>query len=183
MTWEWAFLDGLQSIRTPFLDSFMVFITTLGNGGGLWLAIAVVLLFFRPTRGTGACMLVSVALGALVGNLCLKPLFARPRPCWLRPQANLLIPNPTDYSFPSGHTLSSFAVATSLTLGEKRYGYIALPLAALMGFTRLYLYVHFPTDVLAGMALGVAVAILTHYFIRPYLEKGLNRIPPRGKGK
>ena len=86
----------------------------------------------------------------LVGNVCLKNLIARPRPCWLDSSVRLLIADPTDYSFPSGHTLSSVIGATILTKTDRRFGDAAIPLAALIAFSRLYLYVHFPSDVLAA---------------------------------
>ena len=94
------------------------------------------------------------------GNACLKNLIARPRPCWLDSSVQLLIANPADYSFPSGHTLSSVIGATGLTKTNRRFGYAAIPLAALIAFSRLYLYVHFPSDVLAAAVLGVALGEL-----------------------
>lgn len=87
----------------------------------------------------------------------LKNFVARPRPCWLDSSVRLLIANPTDYSFPSGHTLSSVIGATILTKTDRRFGYAAIPLAALIAFSRLYLYVHFPSDVLAAAVLGVLI--------------------------
>ena len=93
----------------------------------------------------------------LVGNVCLKNLIARPRPCWLDSSVRLLIANPTDYSFPSGHTLSSTIAATILTKTDRRFGYVAIPLAVLIALSRLYLYVHFPSDVLAAAVLGVLI--------------------------
>ena len=102
-------------------------------------------------------MLGGLAVGVLVGNVFLKNFVARPRPCWLDSSVRLLIANPTDYSFPSGHTLSSVIGATILTKTNRRFGYAAIPLAALIAFSRLYLYVHFPSDVLAAAVLGVVI--------------------------
>ena len=93
----------------------------------------------------------------LVGNVCLKNLIARPRPCWLDSSVQLLISSPTDYSFPSGHTLSSAIGATVLTKANHQFGWAAIPLAAAIAFSRLYLFVHYPSDVLAGAVLGVAI--------------------------
>mgnify|MGYP001534438284 FL=1 len=95
-----------------------------------------------------------------VGNVCLKHLVARPRPCWLDESVPLLIASPTDYSFPSGHTLSSTISATILTKTDRRFGYAAIPMAALLAFSRLYLFVHFPSDVLAGAVLGLVIGVV-----------------------
>jgi undecaprenyl-diphosphatase len=174
--WEWRFLDFLQeSIRAPWLDVVMKVITTLGNGGILWIVTAVVLLFFRRLRPTGILMLLSLLSGAVVGNLFLKNVVARARPCWIKPEVNILIDVPTGYSFPSGHTLSSFAGGTALALGEKRAAPGALVLAALIAFSRLYLYVHFPSDVFVGMLLGVGLACLWHFTLNKRLASALSK--------
>ena len=169
--WEWRFLDGLQALHTPFWDAVMRFITTLGNGGMVWVVTAVVLLFFKRWRPTGVIMLLSLLSGVLVGNLFLKNVVARPRPCWLKPEMPLLIDLPSEYSFPSGHTLSSFAGATALALRDRRAAPGALVLAALIAFSRLYLYVHFPSDVLVGALLGAALSCLWHFTLGKRLEK------------
>lgn len=102
-------------------------------------------------------MILGLAVGVLVGNVCLKNLIARPRPCWLDDSVMMLISSPTDYSFPSGHTLSSVIGATVLTKTDRRFGWAAIPLAAVIAFSRLYLFVHFPSDILAGAILGVII--------------------------
>ena len=107
----------------------------------------------------------------LVGNVCLKNLIASPRPCWLDSSVRLLIADPTDYSFPSGHTLSSVIGATILTKTDRRFGYAAIPLAALIAFSRLYLYIHFPSDVLAAAVLGVMIGELAFYADRRWAER------------
>ena len=112
-----------------------------------------------------------LAVGVLVGNVCLKNLIARPRPCWLDSSVRLLIADPTDYSFPSGHTLSSVIGATILTKTDRRFGYAAIPLAALIAFSRLYLYVHFPSDVLAAAVPGVMIGELAFYADRRWTER------------
>ena len=93
-------------------------------------------------------------------NLVLKPLAARPRPCWIDEQVKLLVAAPKDYSFPSGHSAASFAAAVSIFVMHKKEGAAALILACLIAFSRLYLFVHFPTDVLAGIAVGFICAFL-----------------------
>lgn len=102
-------------------------------------------------------MILGLAVGVLVGNVCLKNLIARPRPCWLDDSVMMLISSPADYSFPSGHTLPSVIGATVLTKTDRRFGWAAIPLAAVIAFSRLYLFVHFPSDILAGAILGVII--------------------------
>ena len=105
-------------------------------------------------------MLAGLAMGGLVGNVFLKHLIARPRPCWLDQSVPLLIAVPNDYSFPSGHTLASVIGATILTAADRRFGLIAIPLAILIAFSRLYLYVHFPSDILGAVILGLGIGAL-----------------------
>ena len=99
-------------------------------------------------------------MSLLIGNLLLKPLVARPRPCWIESNFPLLVSNPTDYSFPSGHTLASTISAVIITYADKKFGIIAIILATLITFSRLYLFVHFPSDVFAAIILGVITLIL-----------------------
>ncbi|MBR2592400.1 MAG: phosphatase PAP2 family protein [Oscillospiraceae bacterium] len=99
-------------------------------------------------------MLLGMLLGFVIGNLCLKNLIRRARPCWIDGTVQARIPDPSDYSFPSGHTLSSFIAAFTVFRTNKKCGIPALVLASLIAFSRLYLFVHFPTDVIAGILLG-----------------------------
>ena len=157
---ELEILYALQSLHTPVLDKFMVFITTLSDHGMIWILLAAVLICLKKTRKLGIAMLLSLALGFLIGNVGLKNLIARPRPCWLDPSVPLLIPVPGDFSFPSGHSLVSFEGAVSIWLVNRKLGSLALLLAVATACSRLYLFVHFPTDVLAGAIIGAAIAWL-----------------------
>ena len=158
MNLDWTILHGIRdALACPALDFLMPKITALGNGGAIWLIAAAALLCTKKYRRQGILLMGGLAVGVAVGNGLLKHLIARPRPCWLDPNVPLLIPAPTDYSFPSGHTLSSAIGATVLTLTDRRFGWAAIPLAALIAISRLYLYVHFPSDVLAAAVLGVAI--------------------------
>lgn len=154
----------LQWIHTDLtcgvLDAVMPKITMLGNSGAIWILSAAGLLCTKRYRRQGVLLLAGLALGVLVGNVCLKALIARPRPCWLDPSVTLLIADPTDWSFPSGHTLASTIAAVILTKTDRRFGYVAIPLAALIAFSRLYLYVHYPSDILGGAVLGVLIGCL-----------------------
>ena len=158
---EFFILDAIQAIRFGLLDRLMVAVTTLGNGGAIWIAVGITMLFSKKYRKTGIAVLIGLLLGLILGNLTIKNLVARPRPCSINTDINLLIPFPSEYSFPSGHTLSSFVSAVGIYLGNKKLGVWAIALASLIAFSRLYLYVHFPTDILGGVVLGIALAHLS----------------------
>lgn len=154
---DWMILNGIRDIfKCNVLDFIMPRITMLGNGDAIWLASAVGLMFSKKYRKYGFVMIRALAVGVLACNICLKPLIARPRPCWIE-NTILLIGNPGDYSFPSGHTLSSVIGAFILTAANWKFGFIAVPMAVLIAFSRLYLYVHFPSDVLASVIIGILI--------------------------
>lgn len=172
MSLDWSILQWIQeNLKCGFLDGAMPVVTALGNGGGVWLAAAGALICTKKYRKSGFILLAGLAAGALLGNLCLKPLIARPRPCWLDTSAELLIAAPTDYSFPSGHALSSTIAATVLTLTSRRLATAAIPLAVLIAFSRLYLYVHFPSDILGGVLLGLVIGIAV-FFVGNVMQTG-----------
>ncbi len=158
---EILFLDFLQEyVKNDFLDWLMVRITTLGNGGFIWILICFFLILSRKYRKMGIVLLMGLLTSFIMGNLVLKPLIARARPSWGEGLLQLLIDNPTDYSFPSGHTLSSFISAYIITYYKRKAGFIVFPLAILIAFSRLYLYVHYPTDVLGGIVLGILLGFV-----------------------
>ncbi|MBQ7920580.1 MAG: phosphatase PAP2 family protein [Lachnospiraceae bacterium] len=138
----------------------MVFITTLGNAGIFWICLGLLLLAVPRTRKCGGCMLLSMALTFILGNLILKNMVARPRPFTVATDIVLKIPQPGEYSFPSGHTMNSFTAATTVFLFYKKSGIAAFVLAALIAFSRMYLFVHYPTDILGGIVLGIVDALL-----------------------
>ena len=161
MNVDWLILDWIQdALKCGWMDWLMPKITALGNVGTIWIVIGVVMLCTKKYRKNGIILLASLLVGVLIGNVCLKHLIARSRPCWLNPEVTLLIANPTDFSFPSGHTLSSTIATTVLWGTDKRFGIPSAVLAALIAFSRLYLYVHFPSDVLAAAALGFVIGKL-----------------------
>ena len=158
---ELKILDFIQeNFQCRFLDVFFSTVTKLADSGIFWILLAVIFLFFKKTRKTGLMMGVALLCGLIVGNLTLKPLIGRIRPYDLNPGVSLLIDKLHDFSFPSGHTLSSFEGATVLLIRDKRFGIPAMILAAIIALSRLYLYVHYPTDVLAGAVLGITFGIL-----------------------
>ena len=158
-------LDFIQStFKCAFLDFFMPLITLLGEDGIIFIAMAVVMLFFKRTRKVGLSIGAALLMGFIVGNLTLKPLLARVRPYNFNEtfdRATLLVDTLSDRSFPSGHTLCTFEACVVLFLTQKKYvGIPALVACSLVALSRLYLYVHYPTDVIAGALLGTGFAIL-----------------------
>lgn len=157
MGWEFNILNGIQDLfQSGSMDTVMPVITALGNGGLFWIAIGLIFTMKKQTRLMGICMLTAMFFEVLSCNVILKPLIARPRPFTADPSRILLIPAPADYSFPSGHTAVSFAAASAVfSIGKKKLGLVFGIMAVLIAFSRLYLYVHYPTDVLAGMVIGI----------------------------
>ena len=153
---EIQILDWMQNIRTPFGDIIVPLISGLGNAGIIWIALTLVLLITPKTRRSGLIMALALIADLILCNGILKNLVARTRPYDVNTVVNLLIEKPVDYSFPSGHTAASFAAVTALYLaGEKKLWKPALVLSILIAFTRMYLYVHYPTDILGGIAVGI----------------------------
>ena len=151
-----------EHFRNSFMDTIMPVITSLGNSGIVWILITIVLIAMKRYRKYGYMLALALIITLVVGNITLKPLIARTRPFDANDLKNiLLIEAPTDYSFPSGHTMSSFAAAIVLIYMDKKVGIIAMILAVLIAFSRLYLYVHYPSDVFAGMILGILSAIIS----------------------
>ena len=164
-------LDWIANhLWNPVLDSIMPGITHLGDAGAVWILLALILLFLPKYRKAGLTMASALVIGLVVCNLTLKPLVARIRPfdyqlLHFGREIPLLISPPTDFSFPSGHTNASFAAATALLLRNRKLGIPAMILAALIAFSRLYLYVHYPTDVLASVVLGICAGFVATYLV------------------
>lgn len=154
-------IDFIQNMRCGFLDIVMAVFSYVGESGGIWLIAALIMIPFKKTRATGAMIICAVLAGFLIGEFLLKNLAARPRPFVVNPDIVLTIKEPSGYSFPSGHSCSSFAAATVLLMRDKRFGFPALALACLIAFSRLYNYVHYPSDVICGILLGILCAVLT----------------------
>jgi undecaprenyl-diphosphatase len=156
MNWEFAVLDFFQKyLHSDLATLCMKFFTMLGEGGIFFIVCTLILLLIPRTRKTGAMMAVSLILEALLCNVLLKPMVARIRPYDVNTDVLILVRKPSDYSFPSGHTGAAFAVAGALLFSKNRYRYAALVLGILIGLSRLYFYVHYPTDVLTGALLGL----------------------------
>lgn len=163
---ELRFLDFLQTIHTPLLDKILAFITSLGNAGIIWIVLAVVLLILPKTRKTGIIVAAALLMDLVLCNLILKNLVARMRPYDVNTAIAILIKKPLDFSFPSGHTAASFAAMTALFLAKMKKAWIAaLILAVLIAFSRLYFYVHYPTDVLGGAVVGILSGIIGYAIV------------------
>lgn len=163
---ELRFLDFLQTIHTPLLDKILAFITSLGNAGIIWIVLAVVLLILPKTRKTGIIVAAALLMDFILCNLILKNLVARVRPYDVNTAIAILIKKPLDFSFPSGHTAASFAAMTALFLAKMKKAWIAaLILAVLIAFSRLYFYVHYPTDVLGGAVVGILSGIIGYTIV------------------
>lgn len=171
---DFAILDAIQKIRCDFTDRLMVFITHLGDKGKIWLLAAMILLCIRRYRKCAVTMLMGLLMQRLTGNLIIKNIVRRSRPCWISPIADMLIKIPKDYSFPSGHTMSCFTAMTILMLWDKRLGIPAMIVGCAIAFSRLYLYVHFPTDVIGGAVLGILLGLGTYRAAEKYLFRPEN---------
>ena len=171
-----AFIQN--NIRCSFLDVVMPLITLFGEHGLFWICVALTLLCINPkTRKIGAVMGLAMLMGFVFGNIILKNLVARPRPYSLDENVVLLVKKLSDYSFPSGHSLVSFEAAVSLLLCKcKKTGIASLVIAFLVAFSRVYLYVHYPSDVITGAILGTAFAVVSFVIFDKYICKGKDEI-------
>ena len=166
--WEQQTLLWFQEhLRRSWLTAAMKIATFLGNGGILWLTACACLLVRQQTRRAALTALLSLVFSALVCNALLKNLVERARPFDKIPGLQFLIRKPHDFSFPSGHTSSSFAVATVfLATLPLWFGLTALGIAAVIAFSRMYLGVHYPSDVLCGMVLGILFGLAALIVLR-----------------
>lgn len=170
---EWldsVVLDWFVSVQNPILTPFMKIFTVIGEGGIVWIFLGLLLLARKQTRKAGAVVLLALIFSLIAGNVLLKNIVARPRPCWRNPDVRMLIAVPKDFSFPSGHAMSSFATATGILLWNKKWGVAAVVGALIISLSRMYFYVHYPTDILAGLLIGIVLGCLAAYLI-DVLEK------------
>jgi undecaprenyl-diphosphatase len=160
-------------MSSDFLDIVMPIFTKLGSGGLIWVTVSLLFLDSRRYRTDGFELILSLLLCVLLGNLILKPLIGRSRPCDKNLEVPLLIARPTDYSFPSGHTLSSFASAIVIFHVNDTWGFAAVILAFFIAFSRLYLFVHYPSDILAGILIGMSIGTAAIWVYRVYQLPGI----------
>ena len=188
VSFDLPILDWIAAnLWCPVLDTVMPIITMFGDGGIFWIAISVILLFTKKHRKTGLAMAFALSMGLLVCNIILKPGVARIRPYdfqmeYFAKEIQLIAGGMHDFSFPSGHTIASFEACTALMLGNKKFGIPATILAVLVAFSRLYLYLHYPTDVIASVILGTLFGILGTYLAgKVNIDRLIEKLPIKKK--
>ena len=175
VSFDLPILEWIQAnLQSGFLDTIMPIITMLGDGGIFWIVCSVLFTLHPKTRRMGIAMAIAMAMGLLICNIILKPAVGRMRPydyqidilgkTWndLLVGGKLLVDTPHDYSFPSGHTIACFEASVAIMLSNRKLGIPALIIAILVAFSRMYLYVHYPTDVIASVILGSLFAVIGH---------------------
>lgn len=181
---ELSFLFALQNLHCGWLDPIMIFFTKLGDNGIVWIVIALLCMCFKKSRRCGMLMALTMLFCFALGNGVIKNLVARPRPFQvLNNSAILIIPPPSEYSFPSGHTMHGLAAAVTIILHNRKAGIAALLGAAVIAFSRMYLFVHFPTDILGGAVIGTLAALMMYALankikpvMQPVIESDQRRI-------
>lgn len=174
-SFELKILDAIQNIRNPFLDGLMVNISSLGNVGIIWIGFIIIMLGTKEYKTTAKLIIVAFLANLIIVNLLVKNIVDRTRPYELVNNFKLLIPPLSDGSFPSGHSsfAASFASITFFMGKTKLIKYFPLTLAILIAFSRLYLYVHFPSDVISGLVIGFLISAFTMKF---YFEGKLKKL-------
>ncbi len=201
ISFDFPILEFIRTyLKNPFLDKAMPYITLLGEWGAFWIAMALILLLFRKTRKTGWSMGAALFIGLIVCNIILKNLIGRERPFFFYTVERLsgyeffssmknwvpmtqndilwLVSSDLHKSFPSGHTIACFEACTVLTVYHKRWGIPAIVIAFLVAFSRLYLYVHYPSDVIFSMIAGVLIGLIACGIVSLVYKY---RPPKRGK--
>ena len=191
--------EWIQTIQGTFFDNIMIAITTLGEGGIIFILLALALICTKKYRKAGVAVLVALVVMEVGNNLILKELFARPRPFNLAETDSVkyawwaesyrfpaLVSEPSSYSFPSGHTSSAFAAAIAVLWYDRKIGIPTTVFAFIMGFTRIYVEVHYPTDVIFGALFGVVYALIGILIMKalyPQLEKLFEKAAEKRKAK
>ncbi len=190
--------EWVQTIHGGFLDKLMVFITTLGENGIIFILIGLALICTKKYRKAGVAIIAALLVMEVGNNIILKPIFARPRPFNLDPAQYAwwheiykfpeLVSRPKSFSFPSGHTSSAFAAAVALLWYDRKFGIPLTAFAAVMGFTRIYVEVHYCTDVLFGALFGVVYAVIAvlivnkvYPIVMPKIEAKINEYKEKRK--
>lgn len=154
-----------KKVKCPFMDIFMPIITRFGDKGIFYISLTIMMLLSENYKRIGVVAATSIIMGVVCGNLVLKKYFGRLRPYEINKEISILINKLRDYSFPSGHTLIAFEFAYSILFFNKCLGTYAIILAILIAFSRLYLYVHFPTDVIASIFLGFIFTTISNNIV------------------
>lgn len=189
-SFDWKVFQFFEEyLWNPVLDVIMTVITTLGDGGIIWIACAICLLITKKYRRVGAMVACGLIFSLIFTDGVFKPIFERVRPFnfdgwpseFIFPE---LIEKPSSLSFPSGHTSSSFAAAVPMLLGcKKRIGIPAIVLAFLIACSRIYVHVHYSTDVLAGFVMGVIYGVAAYFFVTKLVPLIIKKVKERKAAK
>ncbi len=176
--WDMSGLMWMYAHRNDLLDGFFSFITHFGDKGLFFIALGLILIIFSKTRKCGLTVAVALAIGVIVGNVILKNVVARIRPFDLYDVMNgtkdyidTIVKRPDDWSFPSGHTMAAFATATAVFGYYKKAGLALIIFAVIMGFSRFYLFVHYPTDIICGGILGIISAFIAIKLVNAFFAR------------
>ena len=164
-SWDEAVIQKISSLQNKFLDKTMILFTRMGDGGLVWGIIAISFLITKQYKTVSLKMLLSLCLTTIFGEVIIKRLVGRLRPSQIISKEDLLIKKPKSYSFPSGHTASSFGVAVVLSEAFPEISILFFSLAIFIGFSRIYLRVHYPTDVIVGAIVGIACGSVAEIII------------------
>ncbi len=175
---DFAILDAIGRIHNEVLTFILKIFTTAADNGYLWIGVCLLLIIIPRTRKTGLYAAAALAFVFILNDIVIKNLVTRDRPFIQRGGVELLIKPPGGYSFPSGHSAASFATATAIFIKSRRLGILCLIAAFIIAFSRLYFFVHFPTDVLVGSLLGAVGAIAVCAVIDKLISKQNAQCPP-----
>ena len=155
-----SILDFIRNtLSSPVADIIMKCLTYSIEYGAMAILVFIVMMFVKKMRKTGFAVMGATLSVLLFGELILKHIVCRPRPFVVNSAIDIIIKAPSGFSFPSSHTATCFAMATAIYLFHKRLGIIAYVYAALVAFSRMYLYVHYPSDVFCGVIIGICCGI------------------------
>lgn len=163
---ELVILDWIQNMRFPVLDKIIIAITHTGDAGIIWIILTAIFLLFKKTRKMGIVMFVALFFDLILCNGLLKNLIARTRPYNVNTAIEIIVKKPSEYSFPSGHTAAAFTTMFALLFekNNKIWRYVLI-WACLIAFSRLYLYLHYPTDILGGILVGLVSGLLANIVV------------------
>ncbi|MGI6361719.1 MAG: phosphatase PAP2 family protein [Bacillota bacterium] len=173
-SWDMFIVNFINTNLHSFIGDFlMILFSRLGSGGLIWIAAALLLLISKQYRFFGALLLISLLLSVVFSEGLLKNIIARDRPFIANPQIKLLIPPLDSFSLPSSHAVSSFAAAFIVRQVNKNLGLIAYIMATIIAFSRIYLAMHYPTDVIIGFLLGTGIAFIVYTLFNQLMKKRL----------
>ena len=170
-SWDFSILEAIEGIRNEVLTFILRIFTYMGEAGWFWILLCIVLLIIPKTRKIGIYAAAALAIQFLLGEVLTKNLVCRDRPFIQHPDIDTIIKHPSGYSFPSGHTSSSISVALSVFFHNKKLGAPLIVIAIIIIFSRLYFEVHFPTDIIGGLILGTAMAIIVYFVLGHFFKK------------